>query len=598
MLLLAVCAASTLLFAADVTSYKQSVAMIPMRDGIKLYTVIFSPADGEGPFPFLIERTPYGALKPQKYFPYPGDMGKDGYIFIFQDVRGKYNSEGNMEIHKPIIHASQKGAADESTDAFDTIDWLVKNVENNNGKAGLIGISYPGWLALVGSIDPHPALKASSPQAEMGDLFLGDDFHHNGAFRLSYGLEYSYGVEATKTDADFKFPQYDLFDWYLKLGSLKNVNDKYLHDSIPTWNHFVEHPNYDLFWQQNSPLSYMKTPQIPMLHVGGYYDQEDLLGPQLMYRQLEQKDSFNRNFICLGPWFHGQWARGKGDSIGKIDLGLPTGPWFSQLQRKWFGYWLKGIGDGKFAEANCFQTGSNTWKTYNTWPPKNTTNKKLYLQDDRTCSFLKPAGGSSKISYVSDPAKPVPYRPLPIQATYGIGSKWRTWHVDDQRFVYTRPDVLSFTGTVLTEPLIVTGSIIANITASTTGTDADWIVKLIDVYPDKDPADIHMSGYQLPVAMEVFRSRYRKSFSDPTPVTANKSEVLQIDLHQINHVFKTGHRIMVQIQSTWFPIIDRNPQKFVPNIFLANETDFVKATQTIWCSASQPSFILLPLAAE
>lgn len=586
----------TWILASDVSAYRQTVAMIPMRDGVKLYTVIFSPADGDGPFPFLIERTPYGAARPNDYIPHAADMGKDGYIFVYQDIRGKYNSEGAMEIHQPIIHLSKPGAVDESTDTYDTIDWLLKNVGNNNGKAGLLGISYPGWLALVGSIDPHPALKASSPQAEMGDLFLGDDFHHNGAFRLSYGMEYSYMVEGAKTEATFNFPQYDLYDWYLKLGSLKNVNEKYFHDSIPTWNNFVKHPDYDEFWQQNSPLSYMKSPQVPMLHVGGYFDQEDILGPQLLYSHLEKTDSFNRNFICLGPWYHGQWSRGGAESLGKIDFGTPTGTWFLALERAWFAYWLKGSGDGKFSEAYSFQTGSNQWKTYDKWPPKNTNTKNLYLRANGSVSFSKPAGTTGKTSYTSDPAKPVPYRPQPIQATYGYGSKWRTWHVDDQRFAYSRPDVLSFTGEELTDSLIVTGDITANIVASTTGTDADFIVKLIDVYPAKYPADPDMSNYELPVAMEVFRGRYRNSFSKPAPFIPNKPETIKIDLHQVNHVFKTGHRIMVQVQSTWFPVIDRNPQKFVQNIFLANDNDYQKATQTIYCNASEASFISLPIA--
>src|SRR5678809_1294578 len=288
--------------------------------------------------------------------PYLSGMAKEGYIFVAQDIRGKYKSEGTMQIHQPLVHATQTGAVDESTDTWDTIDWLIKNTENNNGKAGIFVISYPGWLALVGSVDPHPALKAASEQACMGDLFLGDDFHHNGAFRLSYGMEYTYEVEFDKTtDSPFPFPQYDLYDWYLKLGSLKNVNDTYFHNKIATWNSFTGHPDYDEYWQKNSPLNYVQYPQIPQLHVGGYYDQEDINGPQLMYAHMEKKDKANFNHIVLGPWNHGQWARAKVDSIGG---------WFQALQKKWFDYWLKGIGDGKFEEAYCYQTGNNQWKTY------------------------------------------------------------------------------------------------------------------------------------------------------------------------------------------------------------------------------------------
>ena len=586
------------------TLYKKTTAMIPMRDGVKLFTVIMTPVGATKPLPVLMQRTPYGADLPVEesgtmdfsVIPYFGNMAKEGYIFVVQDIRGKYKSEGTMQIHQPLIHAVQKGAVDESTDTYDAIDWLVKNVANNTGNVGLLGISYPGWLTLVGSVDPHPALKASSEQACMGDLFLGDDFHHNGAFRLSYGMEYSYEVEFDKTtDSEFPFPQFDLYDWYLKLGSLKNVNEKYFHNKIPTWNNFVKHPNYDEFWKQNSPLTYVKYPQIPELHVGGYYDQEDINGPQLMYNHLEKKDSFNRNHIVLGPWNHGQWARAKADSLGKISFESATAVWFQALQKKWFDYWLKGIGDGKFEEAYCFQTGSNQWKTYSKWPPQEATIKKLYVGADKTASFKKPVSPNGEVTYTSDPARPVPYRIQPIEATYGNGSRWRPWHVEDQRFVYTRPDVVSFVMDSLTEDLTVTGKIIAHLFASTTGTDADWIVKLIDVYPDFDPKNYLMSQYQLPVAMEVFRGRFRKSFSNPSPLVPNKPEEFVIDLHEINHVFKKGHHIMVQVQSTWFPVIDRNPQKYVPNIFEAKETDFMKAQHSIYCNATNATYIELPV---
>ena len=587
-----------------VTKYKKTSVMIPVRDGVKLFTVILTPVDAKMPSPILIQRTPYGAD-----IPIPDDstfssnmmgsytsMAKEGYIFVFQDIRGKYKSEGKMEIHQPLIHATQKGAIDESTDTWDVVDWLVKNIPNNNGKAGIFGVSYPGWLALVGAVDPHPALKASSEQACMGDLFLGDDFHHNGAFRLSYGMEYTYEVEFDKTtDSDFPFPQYDLYNWYLQLGSLKNVNDKYFKGKIPTWNNFVAHPNYDAFWQKNSPLNYVPYPQIPQLHVGGYYDQEDINGPQLMYNHMEKKDSFNRNHIILGPWNHGQWARSKADSLGKIAFKNNTGKWFLDMQKQWFDYWLKGIGDGKFAEANCFQTGSNQWKSYDTWPPKQATIKKLYAASNNTCSFQKPTVPAGFVSYISDPAKPVPYRSFPIEATYGTGSRWGAWQVEDQRFVTTRPDVVSFVMDSLTEDLTVTGQITAHIAASTTGTDADWVVKLIDVYPDFDPENLAMSGYQFPVTLEIFRGRFRKSFEKPIPMVPNKPEEIVIDLHQVNHVFRKGHRIMVQIQSTWFPLYDRNPQKFVPNIFEAKESDFIKAEHRVYTNSKFSTYLELPI---
>jgi len=604
-LLLNACLAQT----DSISFYKKTSAMIPMRDGIRLHTVILSPVGAKHDVPVLLQRTPYGAngssapddttINVQAFGTNYGIMLKEGYFLVFQDIRGKYKSEGNMEIHQPLIHATQKGAVDESTDTWDTVDWLIKNLKGNNGKAGILGISYPGWLALVGAVDPHPALKTSSEQACMSDLFLGDDFHHNGAFRLSYGMEYTYEVEFDKTtDSDFPFPQFDLYDWYLKLGSLKNVNDKYFHHKIPTWNNFVKHPNYDEFWQKNSSLNYIQSAQIPQLHVGGYYDQEDLNGPQLMYGHMEEKDKDNYNHLILGPWNHGGWARGKGDSLGKISYGSATAYWFQALQKKWFDYWLKGIGDGKFEEAYCFQTGSNQWKTYRTWPPKEALPRKLYTGVANTASFEKPTALTGSVSYVSDPAKPVPYRTQPIEATYGTGSRWRTWHVDDQRFAYSRPDVISFTMEKLTTALTVTGKVTAHLFASTSTTDADWVVKLIDVYPDFDSTSLTMSGYQLPVAMEVFRGRFRKSFSNPGPLTPGKPEEFIIDLHDINHTFKPGHRIMVQVQSSWFPVIDRNPQKYVANIFEAKESDFIKATETIYCNSKYATYIELPVMKE
>jgi putative CocE/NonD family hydrolase len=579
--------------------YKKTTAMIPMRDGVKLFTVILYPANTDKKFPIIIERTPYGSD-----FPFPDTavslkhsglavMASGGYIFVFQDIRGKYKSEGTMQIHMPLIHRSEKGAIDEATDTYDSVDWLIKNVKNNNGNAGIYGISYPGWLALVGAVDPHPALKAASEQACMGDLFLGDDFHHNGAFRLSYGMEYSYMVENDHTkDSSFPFPQYDLFNWYINLGPLSNVNSKYFHGKIPTWNTFVEHPDYDAYWQKNSPLNYVPNIQIPMLHVGGFFDQEDMNGPQLMYKHMEKGDTKNFNHLVLGPWNHGQWADKKADSLGAIGFGANTAAWFQQLQKKWFDYYLKGEGNGNFDKAYAFQTGSNQWKTYSTWPPKNADIKKLYAGPNGSSSFTAPVS-NGVYKYISDPAKPVPYRTLPIEATYGAGSRWYTWHVEDQRFVTTRPDVASFTADTLTDDLTVTGQITAHLVASTTGTDADWIVKLIDVYPAYDH-NLKMSGYQLPVAMEVFRGRFRKSFSKPLPLTPGKPEEFIIDLHQINHTFKKGHRLMIQVQSTWFPVIDRNPQKYVPNIFEAKAADYIKAEEDIYYGA-KGTYIEVPV---
>jgi len=590
-----------------VSQYAKKTYMIPMRDGTKLFTVVLTPVYQTGPLPFLIERTPYGAenavrqgnvISSTAFGPFE-TMAKAGYIFVFQDLRGKFKSEGAFEMNRPLYHVLDKTKTDESTDAYDGIDWLLKNIPNNNGKAGILGISYGGYLALDASVDPHPALKASSPQASPTDMFLGDDFHHNGAFRLSYGFEYSYLVENEKeANSDFPFPQYDVYRWYLQLGSLKNVNDKYYHNRLPSWNDFAKHPNYDSFWVRQSMLTTVLTPQLPILHVGGYYDQEDLNGPQIMYGQLEKKDSLNRNFIVLGPWFHGGWMRGKADSLGKIDFGSKTAIWFQALQKQWFDYWLKGYGDGKFAEANAFQTGSNQWKTYSAWPPKEAQLKKLYTTASHTVSFNKPTAAGGTVSYVSDPATPVPYRAQPIEATYGTGSRWRQWQVDDQRFVTSRPDVISFTGDSLTESLTVTGKVTAHVFASTTASDADFVVKLIDVYPNFDPKNLAMSGYELPVAMEVFRGRFRRSFAKPEPFTPGKPEEIVISLHDINHTFLKGHHLMIQIQSSWFPLIDRNPQKYVPNIFEAKESDFIKATHTVYCNSQYATYVELPVMGE
>jgi uncharacterized protein len=589
-----------------ITTYIKKAYMIPMRDGIKLFTVVLIPKDCSRKVPLLIERTPYCAgysamedsILNVERLGSMQSMAEEGYIFVYQDIRGKFKSEGRMQIHLPLIHLTRKGTTDESTDTYDSIDWLIKNIQNNNGNAGIVGISYPGWLALVGSVDPHPALKASSEQACMGDLFLGDDFHHNGAFRLSYGLEYTYQVESKKESTHFPFPQFDLFRWYLELGSLKNVNEKYFKNKIPTWSNFAAHPDYDAFWQNDSPLSYVSGPEVPILHVGGYYDQEDINGPQLMYRHMEKRDSANRNYLVLGPWNHGQWGGRYAESLGKISFESNTAEWFHNLQKRWFDFWLKGEGDGNFAEAFCFQTGTNVWKTYETWPPKNAEIKKLYALADNTAGFTKPVSTRGSVSYTSDPSKPVPYRTLPIEATYSEGSRWDTWHVEDQRFVTTRPDVVSFFTDALKENFTVTGDVTAHIFASTSASDLDLVVKLMDVYPAFDSEDLLMSGYELPVAMEVFRGRFRKSFKNPVPMVPDKPEEFVIDLHQINHTFLCGHRLMLQIQSSWFPIIDRNPQKYIPNIYEAKAEDFIKARHKIYCNSQYSSYIELPVMKE
>ncbi|MEO5593371.1 MAG: CocE/NonD family hydrolase [Chitinophagaceae bacterium] len=578
--------------------YNRAEILIPMRDGVKLNTVIFTPKDQSGPLPFLLSRTPYGVSdnsSPEKTG-YVKDMAEEGYIFVYQDIRGRYKSEGKFEMQRFNRDKKDPMAIDESTDTYDTFEWLLANFKNNNGKAGMYGISYDGWTTVMGAMDPHPALVAVSEQATPADMFLGDDFHHNGAFRLSYGFEYAFMEEASKTDSLFPFGTYDTYDWYLKLGPLSNVNKKYFHNKIPSWNDYAAHPNYDQFWQKQGLGTRLDSPRVHIMNVAGWWDQEDFYGPQKTYEILEKKDANHKNNMVIGPWNHGGWAGGRGNKLGNINFDTSTGTDFRKdIQAKWFAYYLKGKGDGNFAEAITFQTGSNQWKTYDTWPPATAVKKNLYLNTNGKLSFSIPAATDAKPfdSYVSDPAHPVPYRTRPIEETYGPGSRWYTWLLEDQRFVHNRPDVLSWETDTLQNDITVTGNLLAKLFAATTGSDADWVVKLIDVYPAEYTKEIKMGGYQLMVANDVFRGRFRNSFEYPQPVTPNKVEKYNIDLHSINHVFKKGHKIMVQIQSTWFPIIDRNPQKYVPNIFEATETDFIKATQSIYRSTQFPSHIEL-----
>jgi hypothetical protein len=458
----------------------------------------------------------------------------------------------------------------------------------------MYGVSYDGWTSMMGAVDPHPALVAISEQASPSDMFLGDDFHHNGAFRLSYGFEYAFMEEAGKTDSLYPFGEYDIYDWFLKLGPLKNVNEKYFKGKIPSWNDFTEHPNYDEFWKKQSLPYRLDSPRVHIMHVAGWWDQEDFYGPITAYATLEKSDRSNKNFLVVGPWNHGGWAHGTGRSLGKVKFDTSTASDFRRdVQAKWFAWHLKGNGDGKFPEAYTFQTGSNTWKAYDRWPPSSTSKKQIYFQQDGKLGFSKPTSSTPTAydEYVSDPAHPVPYRPRPIEQTYGMNSRWYTWLLEDQRFVQNRPDVLSWESDALQQDFTVTGSVFAKLFATTTGSDCDWVVKLIDVYPpwyEKEPA---MGGFQLMVANEVFRGRFRNGFDKPTPITPGKVETFTIDMRQANHVFKKGHRIMVQVQSSWFPLIDMNPQSYVPNIFQANPKDFQKATQRVYRSTAFPSHI-------
>jgi hypothetical protein len=583
---------------AAAQEFTKTESMIPMRDGIRLHTVIFQPRNAPEKLPILLSRTPYGALADEKALrDGAASLIADGYIFAFQDIRGRFQSEGKFVMVRTPRNRSDVKAIDESTDAYDTVEWLLKNVSGNNGRAGIRGVSYGGWLTTMALLDPHPALKAASEQASPADMFLGDDFHHNGAFRLSYGFEYAALLETAKdTNTNFAFDRADTFQWYLDLGPLSNVNEKYFHGKLPTWNDFVNHPNYDQFWQKQAFQPYIGKPKVPNLNVAGWWDQEDFYGPLKIYELFERSDAGSLNYLVAGPWNHGGWARADGSKLGDIPFDSNTSKHFrSEIEAPWFAHWLKDKGTRNFAEATVFQTGSNQWEKYDSWPPRAAEPKKLYFEARGKLSWDSPnqdAGNSD--SYISDPAHPVPYRHRPISPTYP-GGGWPTWLVEDQRFVDNRPDVLTWQTEPLNADLRIAGAIAAELYASTTGTDSDWIVKLIDVYPEHYPESPALAGYELMIASEIFRGRFRESFETPKPIPPGQPVSYRIDLHSNDHAFLKGHRIMVQVQSTWFPLYDRNPQTFVQNPFEAGASDYRQATQRIYRSKRYLSHVVLPV---
>ena len=575
--------------------------MVPARDGVRLHARIFRPKDQREPLPIIMQRTPYGVGNAQaKFTSYLKALAEDGYIFVFEDIRGKFGSEGTFVMQRPARAPGDTTTLDEGTDTYDTIDWLLKNVPANNGRVGMLGVSYDGWTTIMAAIEPHPALKAISPQASPADMFLGDDFHHNGAFRLSYGFEYAAMMETGKNVEQFKFDRPDTYDWYLALGPLDNANRKYLHEKIPTWNDFVLHPNYDGFWTRQTMVPHLREVKVPTLNVAGWWDQEDFYGPIRIYDALEQNDPRGINHLVVGPWNHGGWSRGSGDRLGPVEFGSATAEYFrDQIQAPWFAFFLKDRGRLDLPEALTFEAGTNRWRRWDAWPPKaEAHDRNLYFSDSRSLSFDKPPTSPAKAfdSYVSDPANPVPYRHRPIEPTYFPGgSRWPTWLVEDQRFVEGRPDVLSLKGQVLDSDLSIAGEVVADLFAATTGTDADWIVKLIDAYPDSYPAKPELAGYELMVSNEVFRGHFYGGFDRPTPIPANQVREYRFSLHTQNYTFLKGHRLMVQVQSSWFPIIDRNPQTFAKNFFQARAADFRKATERVYRSAEYPSHVTLPV---
>jgi putative CocE/NonD family hydrolase len=570
--------------------------MIRMRDGVRLHTLIFAPRDQKEALPIIFSRTPYGIEANSdtinRRF---RDFIPDGYIFVLQDIRGRYGSEGQFVMIRPLHDKKDPKGIDESTDTYDTIDWLVRNVRGNNSRVGILGVSYDGWLSAVATVDAHPALKAASPQAPMTDAWLGDDFFHNGAFRQSYGYEYVKMMETSKENSDVTFDK-DAYDWYLERGALGKITEL-AGGKFPTWNAFVAHPNYDDFWKARGAENYLKPTHVATLVVGGFWDQEDYYGALTTYQALEKFDKNNHNFIVLGPWNHGGWG-GPGRALGQVNFGNSTGNYFrTQIEAPWFAYYLKDKGKLDQPEALTFRSGTNQWARSDRWQPKEAVARDLYLHSGKTLSFDKPAPGDLQQAedYISDPANPVPYRKRPIQPTYGSGSTWYTWLVQDQRFLQGRNDVLTWQTEPLDRDLTIDGYVMAHLFASTTGTDSDWVVKLIDVYPDNNPEEPAMAGYQLMIVDEIFRGRYRQSFEKPTATVPDQVNEYPIDLRANNHTFKKGHRLMVQVQSTWYPLYDRNPQKFVENIFLAQPQDYQSATQKIYESARYASHVTLPV---
>ena len=586
--------------------------MIPMRDGVRLQTVIIRPVGHPERLPILLRRTPYGV--PDKLPPsMPRSLQaleKDGYILVLQNIRGRFKSEGTFTLSGDVKLTPGEGTI-ETRDAWDTVDWLVKHVPNNNGRVGALGVSYDGYTTAAMLLNPHPALKAISEQASPGDEWMNDDDHRFGAFRLSYDFEYAVLEEQAKmANTHFAFDQYDTYSWYLDAGSAQAIDDKYVHGQIPYCREAIEHPDHDAYWKSIDWVSAVHSSTVPNLNVAGFWDQEDPFGPWRIFRAEKKHDPDNTDLMVAGPWAHGQWRADDWSSLGIIPLGQDTAASYSeQVEAPFFRYWLWGKGPKPAATVTTFQTGANAWRAYAQWPPAASHPTALYLHADGTLSFTPPAAADAgSRSYVSDPASPVPYRARPISPTYP-GGDWRLWEAQDQRFVDGRPDVLTFVSAPLEHDLTVTGDVAAAIFAATSGTDGDLVVKLIDVFPqdaqkptwnaDAGPAPgdyaKSLDGYEWPIAMEVRRGRYLKSFETPTALAANTPILWDVPLRPRDHVFLKGHRIMVQIQSTWFPVIDRNPQTFVPNIYKARPEDYRPATWRILSTPEMASKIVLPV---
>jgi putative CocE/NonD family hydrolase len=605
-----VCGANAQTFALDSAfirdNYVKTEVLVPMRDGTRLFTSIYAPKDNSKTYPVLLKRTPYSCSPYGKDAYVTGfqnmDLARSGYIMVTQDVRGRYMSEGKfMDVRPFNPYKKTNDEIDEASDTYDTVDWLVKNMPGNNGKVGVYGISYPGFYSTMAILAKHPAIKAVSPQAPVTDWFLGDDFHHNGAFCLmdAFGFYYAAGFGLPRTGPEkqhgrpFDYNSSDNYDFYLKNGALSNFKAKYIRDSVAFWDDMTMHPDYDNWWQQRNPRPHLKNIQPAVLTVGGLFDAEDCFGAWKVYDAIEkQNPSKTSNRIVMGPWSHGGWARGKGEHLGNIHFGANTSEFYQKnIEFPFFEHYLKDQGNMALPEAYIFNTGSNQWKQFNSWPPAKTAMTRFYLGDKGSITPKLPPNTGQFDEYVSDPAKPVPYtEDVHLQRT-------REYMTDDQRFAARRPDVLVYETEVLQQEMTLEGPIKADLYVMTTGTDADFVVKLIDVFPDTMSGKengIPMGGYQMLVRGEVMRARYRNSFEHPEALTPGVIEHVLFQLPDVSHTFLPGHRLMIQIQSSWFPLVDRNPQQFV-NIYQCKDSDFIKASHRIYREAEHPSCIILPV---
>lgn len=586
-------------------NYQKFEYNIPMRDGKKLFTAVYVPKDKSTKYPIMMDRTcysvaPYGA---NAYKPSLGPSSQylhDGFIFVYQDVRGRFMSEGIYEEMTPELEAHKtNNDIDEGTDTYDTIDWLLKNIPNNNGKVGVWGISYPGFYTTTALLSRHPALVAASPQAPIADLWR-DDGWHNGAFFLVANFGFYPGFTNRQDDKPtqrrggrFDPGTDDGYDFFMKMGPMKNTNDKYYKDTIRLWNEMMDHPDYDEHWKARNVLTHLHDIKTAVLVTGGWYDAEDLYGAINTYKTLVKNNPKTPVYFAMGPWVHGGWARGLGDHLGDVDFGGPTAPFYREnIEFKFFSHYLKGT-PMDVAPVNTFQTGVNQWKNYKAWPPVQAREKELYLLPGGKLSFTAPTGSKDSFDeYVSDPNDPIPF----IADRKQTMDMQREYMTADQRFLSGRKDVLIYQTDVLDHDVTIAGNLWANLKVSTTGTDADFVVKVLDVYPDTASnnkftgKDVKMAGYQQMVRSEPMRGKYRNAFDKPEPFIPGTVTPVNWELQDILHTFKKGHRIMVQVQSTWFPLIDRNPQTFT-NIMKATEADFKKATHRVYTSKQHPSFI-------